>query len=149
MSTSTAILLAGAMIALGLFFGLRGLMASAPEPTPTIAPAPPPTQATPAPAVVDLETSRRHVANALAYHRATLRQGCYLPQVAGQQTPPTLEFEFNFTFDAGGRQVTRGLVEKGRKYPPEITACMLAKLPALRIPQPGQVVTATIPLSFP
>lgn len=137
------------MIALGLFFGLRGLMASAPEPTPTIAPAPPLTQAAPVAAVVDLETARRHVANALAYHRATLRQDCYLPQVAGQQTPPTLEFEFNFTFDARGRQVTRGLVEKGRKYPPEITACMLAKLPPLRIPQPGQVVTATIPLSFP
>jgi hypothetical protein len=137
------------MIALGLFFGLRGLTSTAPQPPTTITPAPPPAEPAPVPVVVDLETSRRHAANALSYHRSALRQDCYLRGVAGQPTPPTLVFEFNFTFDAHGVQVTRGLVEKGGKYPPAIAACMLAKLPPLRIPRPGQVVSTTIPLSFP
>ncbi|WP_422888343.1 hypothetical protein [Nannocystis pusilla] len=149
MSTPTAILLAGAMLALALFFGLRGLNpgiavppAAPPEP-PALASAPP------SPPPVDLAVARQHAANALAYHRGALRQSCYLPAVAGEASPPTISFTFNFTFDPEGAQIARGVVETRGEARQAITQCVLAQLPALRIPRPGQVVTADLPLSFP
>ncbi|WAS96680.1 hypothetical protein [Nannocystis punicea] len=152
MSTSTAILLAGALIGLGLFLGLRSLapggLAAAPGGPPPAAP-PAPASPPPQPPALDLATAQRHAANALAYHRDALRQDCYLPAVAGEATPPTVLLEFNYTFDAEGLQIARGAVETRGASRPEVTQCVLAKLPPLRIPRPGQLVTATLPLSFP
>ncbi|PCC73694.1 hypothetical protein [Nannocystis exedens] len=98
---------------------------------------------------MDPSAAERHAANALAYHRGMLRQDCYLPAVAGEATPPPVRLEFNYTFDAEGAQIARGAVETRGASRPEVTACVLAKLPPLRIPRPGQTVTATLPLSFP
>lgn len=140
------------MLALAVFFGLRGLAPGGPaaQPAPPAAEAAPLAPPAPPPApVVDITVSQQHVANALAYHRGALRQDCYLPAVFGEEPLPTVAFEFNFTFDPEGVQVARGLVEARGTSRPEITQCVLEKLPPLRIPRPGQVVAATVPLSFP
>lgn len=146
MSTSTAILLAGALIGLGLFLGLRSLAPREPvaAPEPSAAGAPPP--AGPA---FDLATSQQHAANALAYHVEALRQACYLPAVVGETPPPPVVLEFNYTFDAEGQQIARGSLEKRGASRPAVTECVLAKLPPLRIPRPGQTVTASPTLTFP
>lgn len=137
------------MIALGLFFGLRSLAPAGPPvaPAPGVAVSPPP--APPPSAALDPAVSQRHVADALAQHRGMLHQECYLPAIAGQTPQPTVSFELNFTFDPEGNQITRGLVEIRGASRPEVTQCLLATLPPLRIPRPGQLVTATVPLSFP
>lgn len=149
-SNSTAILLAGAMLALAVFFGLRGLAPpAAPSPPPPPTAEPPPPAAEPPPPALDPEVARQRVADALAYHHDKLRQDCYLPAVAGESPLPTLTFEFNYTFDSEGMQIARGVVEVGDTGRPAVTECVLATLPALRIRRPGRVVTATVPLSFP
>jgi len=153
-STPNAILFAGVIIALALFLGLRNMPGSTP-PAPVVAPAAPPSAAEPAPPAppapppVDPATSRQHATNALAYHRGTLRQECYLPAVVGEATPPALDIEFSFTFDGAGVQVMRGVVETSAESRPAVTQCVLDKLPPLRIPAPGQVATAVVTLSFP
>ncbi|MDC0666387.1 hypothetical protein [Nannocystis radixulma] len=152
MSTPTAILLAGVLIALALFFGLRATNtpatpSAAPAAAPAADPSPPP--APPAPPPVDLAVSRQHATNALAYHRGTLRQDCYLPVVASEAVPPALDIEFTFTFDPAGVQAMRGVVETSAESRPTVTQCVLDKLPPLRIPAPGQVVSAVVVLSFP
>ncbi|MBZ5709955.1 hypothetical protein [Nannocystis pusilla] len=147
MSTPTAILLAGVLIAVALFLGLRATNTPpTPAPAPAAAPDPSPP---PAPPPVDLAVSRQHATNALAYHRGTLRQDCYLPVVASEAVPPALDIEFTFTFDAAGVQAMRGVVETSAESRPTVTQCVLDKLPPLRIPAPGQVVTAVVVLSFP
>lgn len=142
MSTSTAIVLAGALIGLGLFFGLRGLAPSVVAP-----PAAPPSPSSLP--IIDADVSRRHATDALAYHLETLRRSCYLPAVAGEPTPPTVGFELSYTFDPEGQQIMRGLVEVRGTERPEVTRCLTDTLPPLRIPRPGAVVTVTLPLSFP
>lgn len=144
------------MLALAVFFGLRSLAPVGPaaQPAPPAAEAALPTAPAPSPApapapVVDLDVARKHVANALAYHRGALRQDCYLPAVVGEEPPPTIAFEFNFTFDPEGVQIARGVVAARDASRPAITQCVLEKLPPLRIPRPGQLVEATVPLSFP
>jgi hypothetical protein len=138
------------MLALAVFFGLRGLNPAAPAAPPTAPPGPPAlASAPPSPPPVDLAVARQHAANALAYHRGALRQSCYLPAVAGEAPPPTISFTFNFTFDPEGLQIARGVVETRGEARQAITQCVLAQLPPLRIPRPGQVVTADLPLSFP
>lgn len=133
------------MIGLGLFFGLRHAAPPAPtSPPPALAPT-----AAPTPPPLDLETSRRHAGNALAYHRDALRQDCYLPAASAESTPPALAYELNYTFDAEGLQIARGLIEARGPSRPAVTQCVLARLPALRIPAPRQIVTVTLPLAFP
>lgn len=140
--------MAGALLALALFFGLRGLAPGSAAVPPAVPAAAEPPPAPPAP-VVDLAVAQQHAINALAYHRSTLRQACYLPLVVGEAPPPRIAFQFNFTFDPEGIQITRGVAEARGAARPVITACVLAKLPALRIPRPGRIVEATVPLSFP
>lgn len=137
------------MIALGLFFGLRNL---APRDPASLLVGPPAGEApSPLPAplpVIDPAVSQRQIADALGRHHARLREECYLPRVVGDASPPALRFELNFTFDPAGLQIARGLVEIGETSLPEVTKCLLARLPPLQIPPPGQSVPAIVPLSF-
>jgi len=138
------------MLSVGLYFGLRSLapdeIAVASAGLPAEAPPPP---SPPPPPVLDPAVVQQHAVNALAYHRGTLRQECYLPAVAGESPLPTLSFEFNFTFSPEGVQIARGVTETRSASRPAITQCVLAKLPPLRIPPPAQVARVTAPLSFP
>src|SRR5262245_55948606 len=116
LSTPTAILIGSVIIAAGLFFGLRerapapppaapsGTTVAAPQQPPQQAPAPPP-----APPAVPREQVAKQVALALEKHRALLIEKCWKPSVEKQPTPASAKVTFNFTFDASGTMLARGL----------------------------------------
>ncbi|MBL9106433.1 MAG: hypothetical protein JNL82_36255 [Myxococcales bacterium] len=141
MATPAAIVIAGAMIAAGLFFGLRGGAAPTAPPAP-VAPSPPtPTPAAPA---VAHEVVARQASEALAYQRDLLRARCHRgpPQAPGS-------WLVNLTFDAEGRQIARGWQAQAETTTPELTRCVGDALPPLFVPPPGRTVRVDIPLALP
>ncbi|MGK4003405.1 hypothetical protein WMF31_12320 [Sorangium sp. So ce1036] len=60
-----------------------------------------------------------------------------------------MKYVFNFTFDARGRQLARGLIEDRETSRPEVTACLAAALPPIAIPPPGATVRVDVPFSLP
>ncbi|MFY0540661.1 hypothetical protein [Nannocystis pusilla] len=69
-----------------------------------------------------------------------------MPAVAGEATPPTISFTFNFTFDPEGVQIARGVIETRGESRQAITQCVLAQLPPLRIPAPAWSSRPTSPV---
>lgn len=152
-----AIVAAGALVGLGLFFGLR----SRPDPPPAAAPpaapgttsisAPlplgppdpaPASSATPVtpPATasnVDRKATAGQARAALDQHKKKIVEACILPALAAKPTPPNVKLSFNFSFDASGKQLTRGISEDRETGRPGITQCVQSKLPAIQIPPPG------------
>lgn len=138
-SSSTAILVAGAMIGTGLFFGLRGrettpaLTASvvttpAPETkgrSPEVVPPAVPSQAGAADEVTKL------AAAAIAKHRAVLVEKCWNPSVQTSAAPPKWKATFLYGFDAAGKQLVRGVQEERGGGRPEVTQCVADLLPTL------------------
>jgi hypothetical protein len=94
--------------------------------------------------------TREQVANALAAAAGELRRACWdaLPPPSG--APRASRWVWNFTFDASGAQVGRGLVEQGEFARAEVTACVQAHAPTLRLPEPpGRVVYVEVPFALP
>ncbi|WP_437827192.1 hypothetical protein [Sorangium sp. So ce1153] len=163
LSTPTAILLGSAMIAAAVYLGLRhGPAAVAPD---ARAGAAPPIEAGPgasaataeragAPApqsakAVPRDEVARQAALALDAHRPALVDRCYKPAIAAKPEPRAVKYVFNITFDAGGRQIARGLIEDQETARPEVTACLVAALPPVAIPAPGANVRVDVPFSLP
>lgn len=147
LSTSTAILLASGLVAVSIFFGLRGRAPEAPavEATPPAAPEPvvaPPRISAP-------ELVARQASEALAYQRTRLRDLCYRPAAiaAGEALPAA--WVFNVTFDARGAQLARGMVEQRGTSTPELTRCVGEQMEPLLVPPPGATIMVEVPLSFP
>ncbi|MGK3987176.1 hypothetical protein WME99_29315 [Sorangium sp. So ce136] len=166
LSTPTAILLGSAMIAAAVYLGLRhGPAAVAPdartagaappvEAGPGASAAPAERAAAPAPApqsarAVPRDEVARQAALALDAHRTTLMDRCYKPAIAAKPEPRAVKYVFNITFDAGGRQIARGLIEDQETARPEVTACLVAALPPVAIPAPGVNVRVDVPFSLP
>ncbi|MGK3960815.1 hypothetical protein WMF38_48170 [Sorangium sp. So ce118] len=164
LSTPTAILLGSAMIAAAVYLGLRhGPAAVAPDAR--TAGAAPPVEAGPgasaapaeragAPAperakAVPRDEVARQAALALDAHRPALVDRCYKPAIAAKPEPRAVKYVFNITFDAGGRQIARGLIEDHETARPEVTACLVAALPPVAIPAPGANVRVDVPFSLP
>ncbi|WP_437618898.1 hypothetical protein [Sorangium sp. So ce1151] len=157
LSTPTAILLGSAMLAAAVYLGLRhGPAAVAPDAR--TAGAAPPVEAGPgasaAPApksakAVPRDEVARQAALALDAHRPTLMDRCYKPAIAAKPEPRAVKYLFNITFDAGGRQIARGLIEDQETARPEVTACLVAALPPIAIPAPGANVRVDVPFSLP
>jgi hypothetical protein len=133
-ATPAAIVLAAVIVALGLAVGLRA--------PPSPSPAAPATAAPP----VDRARVARHAAEALAYHRPLLLDRCWRPAAP---RPAAAVFTFNLSFDARGEQVARGVVEEAGTSTPELTRCVVAVLPPLRVPPPGAGVQVEVPLRLP
>ncbi|WP_437923978.1 hypothetical protein WMF37_33725 [Sorangium sp. So ce291] len=164
LSTPTAILLGSAMIAAAVYLGLRhGPAAVAPDARPADAAPPveagpgasaPPAERAAAPApqsakVVPRDEVARQAALALDAHRQALVDRCYKPAIAAKPEPRAVKYVFNITFDAGGRQIARGLIEDQETARPEVTACLVAALPPVAIPAPGANVRVDVPFSLP
>jgi hypothetical protein len=64
--------------------------------------------------------------------------------------PGGATFTFNVTFDAGGREIARGISEDRRYRAPEVASC-LRRLPlgSLRVPPPGAIVGVRVALNLP
>lgn len=144
MSRSTAIRIGAPIVAVGL------LLVGCDAPAKTEPKQEPKQEAAPAaPVVASREVVRAQAIEALAYHRPTLRSRCYEHAVAGESPPPPIGFTFEFTFDAAGVQIARGIIEDRGAGRVAVTQCVTDLLPPLRIPPPGQSVMVEVPLKFP
>jgi hypothetical protein len=168
LSTSTSILIAGAMIAVGAFFGLRTREhASAPPSTAT-----PPTSSTATPeaapttprAEATQAALRAEAASATAPQvdrakvealvrdrfeplRKELASKCWKPALA-----PSGRYEIKlvYAFDAEGRELSRGTLESRAHGSPEITRCVLDALTQLTLPPIGAGASElVVPVVFP
>jgi hypothetical protein len=147
LATPISILIAGALIAAGLYFGLRGRAGSGTAPAPRAAETAASTAPTAPPVAV--EGVARQAAQALAEARAGLAASCWAPAARVKANPPLAKWTFDFTFAADGTQLGRGVSEDRATSRPEVTACVLARLPPLRIPAPGASVRVNVPFELP
>jgi len=111
---------------------------------PTGAPARP---GRPTPALVAQVTEAARLG--LEAARADLVARCLPAGRAGPGAPP-VPFTFHVTFDAGGREIARGIGEDRRARAPEVAGC-LRRLPlgTLRVDPPGTSVGVRVALSLP
>jgi hypothetical protein len=162
LSTQAAILIAGAFVAVGVFFGLRSRSSHDVHPStaatrrqpnpdpvdppssvrPRAAPSPPPPSG-----AVDREEAARLAAAELEKHRKAIEAACLVPEPGGKV--PNVRLVFNLTFDANGQQLARGVTVDRRGGPAEVTACVQQKLPSLAIPPPGAVVAFDLEWTLP
>ena len=143
MSTKVAIVLGSVIVAVGLYFGLRG---RAPEVAPRPRVAAPVERDEPGPTVEAAVVTGQAI-EALKYHHRALYERCYAPAMQGAAQRP-VRMVLQVTFDARGEQVMRGVVERREAASAEVTRCVLEQLPALRVPAPGAVVAVELPLDF-
>lgn len=151
-STQTAILLAGVLIAASVFLGLRSMAPAPPaEPTqPAVTASPPePTPVVQAPPVSSPELVKQQASEALAYQRSRLRDRCYRPAALAAKAELPAAWIVNVTFDGQGQQIARGLQEQRGTSTPELTRCIGYQIQAMRVPAPGRTIMVEIPLSFP
>jgi hypothetical protein len=161
LSTPVAILIGSVVIGAGLYFGLRE-RASAPAPSARpAAPAPsvtsepdgsidpPPPSTTPRKAPVDTARAKQAVAAAIAKHRPMILERCWGPAAAKDKDPPRVRWTFNFSFDAEGKQIGRGVTEYREAFRPDVTRCLQAELPVIEIPAPGESVLLEVDLELP
>lgn len=172
-----SILVGAAIIALGLFFGLR----SGPTPSPGLdaapsnaivagpnQPATPPNDppgattasplqtATPEPIVTSkvamkqADFERAAKAALAAEKKATFIPKCWTPLLAKQPEPATSKFLLNMTFDAKGVETGRGISEERGASRPDVANCLrLLPLGLKLTPPPGESVQVEIPLELP
>lgn len=146
-----AILVGSALIGAGLYFGLRARPPVSPaSATARSAPPTPTLWATPEKVPVTLRPGDldKRVLAALEVHRAALVTRCWEPAAAEQPELAVARFTFNYTFAADGTQRGRG-VEVDRTTSPELTACVLRELPALKIAPIGRPMTAKVVFQLP
>jgi hypothetical protein len=136
-----AIVIAGALIAMGLYFGLRSRDGATPP-----ASSKPAATSSAAPAHVSTE---RFAAAALEYHRPELVKRCWDSNRPAHGAPSQAKMTIDLTFGPDGSQVARGFREERGATRPEVTACVQRTLPPLRVPPPGGSVRVELPLTLP
>ena len=150
-SIPLAIVLAGALIGAGLFFGLR----SRPEPAPYGAPGaqaalPLPGPAAPPAPPLDPALVRRNGDAAAVGLKRRMIERCWQPAVAKVPTPATSRYTMDSLFTAEGVEVSRGISEV-REVPSrmDVAGCLRSLPLDLRIPPPGGKVRLEFVLEFP
>lgn len=89
----------------------------------------------------------REASERLEAARAELVERC-VP--AGRRNGQATPFTFNVVFDAGGREIGRGIVEDRLHRAPDVARCLRSiPIGAFRVSPPGARVGVRIPLSFP
>lgn len=168
-STQTAVLLAGALIAAAVFFGLRSREPAPPAPAPRPSavsdldqildppPAPPRPSAAPPSTPPPAETMAPDRAAVLAAarkelerHRTAVVEACVKPALEKQPQPPTIKLTFNITFDAQGKQVMRGVVEDRATMREGVSMCAMQAIPVLALPmQLAAPISVEVPWVLP
>jgi len=175
LSTPVAILIAGVLVAAGLFFGLRGRDAGPPAspgadsterpqraagagPTPApdqtaggavaAQPSRPPTPAATA-VTADRNAATTAALKDLERHRAAIVDKCVKPSLAKTPEPPTVKLVFNVTFNEQGQQIARGISEDRATSRYEVTQCVTDALPPLQVPAQGASVMVDLPWTLP
>ncbi len=170
-----SILGAGALVGIGLFFGLR--REAPPATAPTVA-LPSPTMAVPAergdvastgrpaepqptapPARVDPasgvsvpgskaadEAAEKAVA---AYKKKVLLPKCWEPAIAKQPTPAKAKYKLSLAFDGAGKEIGRGLSEDRSAARPDVADCIRALPMALELPAGVGPANTTVEFELP
>jgi hypothetical protein len=164
LATPLAIIIAGALVGTGVFFGLRQREAPRGAPPSSVAveaapagtaraPAEPPAPLRPSPApnapTVSRDKVARDAAAALEAQRRDLGRKCWEPAVSLHPTSKSTKWVFNLSFDAEGNQTVRGVAEDRPTSRPDVTVCVLAALQPLKIPPPGAPAYVEVPFSLP
>jgi hypothetical protein len=146
LSTPIAILAGSVIIAAAILIGLRRAPeAPLPQPAaPSSAPAPPPAKPQ-----VDREAVAKEVDAALSRVRKALADKCVPKGVTPTSDAPLFKCVFDFTFDAEGRQIVRGILVDRATMRPEMTPCVTENLPPLSITPRGQSVRIEAPFALP
>lgn len=134
---AVAVLIAGALIAAGLFLGLRGGVQ--------------PTGATPPP-VADASLKALVLGQAesgLEGLRPEIVRECWAPTSAQDAAPARASYVLDLTFDATGRLIARGLREKRGESRPHVATCLSRRPLDLSVPPPGTTVRVEVPFSLP
>ena len=167
--TPASILAGSAIIALGLYFGLRArapaaaLPSSPPaqipsaEPSSSAAPvssesAPPPKGAdAPAPAVSVRPRSiaQADAAKAIESLRQTIKIRCFDPHKNDPGAPASVKFSYSGGFDAQGVEVARGLSDTRGAFFAPVSKCARELPMDLKIPPPGANISVEIPFEVP
>lgn len=157
---STAIVVAGGLIGLGLFFGLRERGRDV-GPSPAATPIEtqraergerrPPERSPTEPRSAGRGADRvaQDVGAALDAQRAALVEKCWKPYEAASPPPKPPRWLFNFSIGADGTQLARGVAEQRGTGNPAITRCILDTLAPVTIPPPGAAVTVDVPFGLP
>jgi len=155
-ATPAAIVIAGALVGAGVYFGGRRGAETPPRDSPS-APAPaldPPRASPPAPPpVAPLPADKARVAAdaaaALDEQRATLVEKCWAPSARAQPTPPSMKLTYNFTFDAQGNQLARGVTLDRATARADVTSCLNGAVLPIHVPPPGASVAVDVPFALP
>jgi hypothetical protein len=134
-----AIVVAGALVGIGMFFGLRANGAHSPSETPAVPAVPVPAQ----------DVLLQQAKDALDAQRAMLTEKCWVPAIKDQPDPHEIGYVFDFTFDAQGRQIMRGTIENRATARPAVTSCVADALLPIVIPAPGASVRIEVPFRLP
>lgn len=158
-----AIVIAGALVGLGVYFGLRNQRASATAgaaitavassvgaaaPTPVVATTAAPISPPPAPPV-SRDAVAAAVAKALDAMRADLLAKCWEPHVRAHPGAKPFKIRVNVSLGPDGKQVARGISEDRRNDRSNVGMCLTQSMPAIEIAPPGGPVFVEVPFSLP
>ncbi len=166
LATPIAILVGSAMIALGLYFGLRerlpgdapvGATASASSVAASVTPsaaAPPVLEKTAPPVAAAPSIEPRTLAEADAQKAVaslgqTIRTQCFDPHKSDPGAPRSVKFTYSGGFDANGVEIARALSEDRAARLPAISQCARELPMTLRIAPPGTNVNVTLVIEVP
>jgi len=167
--TPASILVGAAIIALGLYFGLRArapatTAPSAPSPTsPSAEPSgsaapvssesarPPKSADAPAPvvSVQPRSVAQADAAKAIESLRQTIKLRCFDPHKSDPGAPPSVKFTYSGGFDAQGVEVARGISDMRGAFFAPVSKCARELPMDLKIPPPGANVSVEIPFEVP
>ena len=97
----------------------------------------------------DRELIRRQTQQALEQHRVALVRDCWTPLDGKQQEPGRAAFVWNFTFNAQGQQIARGLIEDRDASVRGLGMCISQKLASISIPPAGVPTYVEVPFVLP
>lgn len=96
-----------------------------------------------------LKTSTASASKTLENHKKHLIEKCWNPSAAAYPEPKSVTYTFDFTFDAEGKQLGRGLTEPRSGSRPGVSQCLQSELPNLTIDPPGVSVAFKVELTLP
>jgi len=149
---AVSIVVAGALVGLGLAVGVRGRTAPAASSSGDAAGAASPSAARPVlpPRIIDQQKARTDASAALEAFRRKMIETCWGPALARSAKPATSRYQVNFTFAGDGLEIARGISEvRDQPSRPDVAGCLRQQQIGLRIPAPGGAVQFELPLAFP
>jgi hypothetical protein len=150
-----AIIAAGALIGLGVFFGLRERAPQANSDPAKYQVTSPITSVNQqrAPPVVDMMAVQQGVSEQISQildaKKDALRNTCWKSAVAADQSVKPARWVFNFTFGPDGKQIVRGIAEQRGTGSAELTQCVTSALVPFEVKPPGVVTSVDVPFQLP